>query len=75
MIKTKTRYLSNLLLNCYERNGCMTDRFVIGYSDDERGKALVILRPIDPERSMDYEEVCTCTGEEAAKIYESITGR
>lgn len=51
----------------------MTDRFVIGYSNDERGKALVILRPIDPEHSMNYEEVRTCIGEEAEKIYEMIT--
>lgn len=50
----------------------MTDRLVIGYSDDERGQALVVLRPVDPEHSMEFEELYSCTNNQAKTIYDSI---
>lgn len=52
----------------------MTDKFVIGYDKDEYSSALVVLRPLNPEKSMEYEEVCHYTGSIADLLYEYLCG-
>ena len=52
----------------------MTDRFVVGYSKNDDNSVLVVLRPVDPEHSMEYEDVCSYEGELADIIYQFLSG-
>lgn len=51
------------------------DNLVIGYDKDEKGSALVVLRPKDPQNSMEYEEVFVCKNKEADLLYSSLCGK
>ena len=52
----------------------MWDSFVVGYSRKGGESALVVLRPVDAERSAEYNEVGSYTGDVADMIYELISG-
>ena len=52
-----------------------SDSFVIGYDTNSKDEsALVVLRPVDATKSIDYDLVCSYTGEMADIIYALLRG-